>query len=117
MSEALAGHRQRYLKAMAAMTNGVAMKLSLDQQDSGTEALHDCHPVHLRTGINAAMVEHAALARLLMDKGIFNEEEYTGVLADEAELEQLRYERRLSVRLRGTPDEDVKLEVPAQAIA
>jgi hypothetical protein len=34
------------------------------------------NPKHLRTGMSSAMVNCAALAQLLMKKGVFTEEEY-----------------------------------------
>lgn len=39
------------------------------QSDSGS-------PKHLRVGVNSAMSDLSALAQLLMDKGIFTEDEY-----------------------------------------
>lgn len=52
-------------------------------------------PKHLRTGINMAMSDHAALARLLIDKGIIAEVEYLEALAAAAVAEQRRYEAEL----------------------
>jgi hypothetical protein len=50
-------------------------------------------------GVNAAMCDHAALARLLMAKGVFTEEEYHEAIASEMEAEKARYERELGVHL------------------
>ena len=80
-------NRQRYLAACHAIQTGVAFEQSRGSDD-GT-------PKHLRTGVNIAMCDHAALVRLLIAKGLFNEEEYTAALADEAEEEVKRYEDRL----------------------
>jgi SOS response regulatory protein OraA/RecX len=55
-------------------------------------------PKHLRTGLNMAMVEHAALARLLIAKGVITEEEYMQALAEGAEAEKQQYEDRLRAR-------------------
>lgn len=51
----------------------------------------ECEPKHLRVGINTAMVDSAALARILIAKGLFTWDEYAAELADEMEREVLRY--------------------------
>lgn len=83
--------QDRYLAAMHAMQSGVLTEQQLGSQD-GT-------PKHLRVGVNAAQVATAALARLLIDKGLFTLDEYVAAQADEMEAEQKRYEQRLGVRL------------------
>jgi hypothetical protein len=45
---------------------------------------------HLRTGLNMAMSDHGALARLLVAKGIITEEEYLAAIAEGAEMEAER---------------------------
>ena len=60
---------QRYLAACHAIQSGVAFEHSQGSTD-GT-------PKHLRTGINIAMCDHAALVKLLVAKGLFTDEEYT----------------------------------------
>lgn len=47
---------------------------------------------HLRVGINSAMINDAALARLLISKGVFTQEEYTEQVRLEANRELDRYE-------------------------
>src|SRR5579862_2888775 len=76
--------------AMHAVQSGVAM----DQADDP----HGESFKHLRVGVNSALVNNAAVAQLLMDKGIFTEAEYFASLANEAEKEKLRYEALLSQR-------------------
>src|SRR5687767_13839287 len=49
--------RAKYLKLCHAMQTGVAFKMEKDNKDTT--------PKHLRVGINAAMVDHAALTNLL----------------------------------------------------
>lgn len=71
-------NRQRYLAACHAIQTGVAFEHSRGSED-GT-------PKHLRTGVNIAMCDHAALVKLLIAKGLFT---------DEAEEEVKRYEERL----------------------
>ncbi len=53
-------------------------------------------PKHLRTGINLALVGNAALAQLLMDKGVFTQEEYLTEVAVAHEKEVARCEAELS---------------------
>lgn len=79
---------RRYHAAMHAVQSGVMMELELDPK-GGT-------PKHLRVGVNSALCEHAALARLLIAKGIITEYEYYEAIIAEAEAEQARYEKRLS---------------------
>src|SRR5690348_17509394 len=73
----------RYMKAAHAMQSGVAAKMRMDPKDT--------EPKHLRVGVNAAMVEHSALAQLLLKKGIITREEYTAELADVMEEEARKY--------------------------
>jgi hypothetical protein len=42
------------------------------------------------------MVDHAALAKLLIDKGLITEQEYLCAIADAMEAEKARYEKHLS---------------------
>jgi len=58
-------------------------------------AFHDAtSPKHLRVGVNSAMVEHTALVKLLVEKGILTEEEYITSQADAMEAEVALYEER-----------------------
>lgn len=83
--------KDRILKAQHAMQAGVAMKMEFNSADTT--------PKHLRVGINAAMVEHSALAKLLIDKGIITIEEYEESLAVAMEKEVAMYEKELSTQL------------------
>lgn len=81
----------REIKALQhAMQSGVAERLHFDPSDTT--------PKHLRVGINAAMVEHGALAKLLIDKGVIGEREYLGAVRDMMKLEVERYQAELSHR-------------------
>lgn len=75
---------------MHAVQSGVAAKMEYDGAETS--------PKHLRVGVNSAMVEHAALVRLLMAKGVISEAEFYEALADAAEAEQQLYEEWLSER-------------------
>lgn len=80
----------RYKTATHAMQSGVAVKQGLDPTDT--------LPKHLRVGVNAAMVEQAALVRLLIDKGLVTEAEYVEALADKMEAEVESYKKWLQER-------------------
>ena len=80
--------KRRHLAAAHAMQTGVAY-----QHQYGSS---DATPKHLRVGINTAMSDHAGLVRLLTQKGIFTQDEYTEAIADEMEREKARYEDELS---------------------
>ncbi len=58
-----------YEAAAHRMQTDVALKIN-------NPAMNDTQPKHLRVGINSAMVRHAALAWLLIKKGIITEDEY-----------------------------------------
>lgn len=91
--------QQRYLTAAHAVQAGVAMELN--DNPPGNSASSGS-PKMLRTGINLAMVEHGALIRLLITKGLFTEEEYFEELVKGVEDEQRQYEARLSAQYGGT---------------
>lgn len=62
--------------------------------DSGGEE----NQKHLRTGINLAMCDHGALVLLLMEKGLFTEEEYQDSRIKILQIEVEKYEELLSKR-------------------
>ena len=78
----------RYFAAAHAMQSGVAMEMNHRPQPT--------EPKHLRVGVNSAMVDHQALAKLLMDKGIITNDEYEKAIADAMEAEKKRYEDHLT---------------------
>ncbi len=80
----------RYHRALHAMQSGVAAQMARAQGDAGTD------PKHLRVGVNSALCDQAALAKLLTEKGIFTEEEYAEAVMLEMEREVARYEKDLS---------------------
>lgn len=71
-----------------AMQSGVAMEQSAGSTD-GT-------PKHLRVGVNAALVEGGAVARLLIRKGLITKEEYFDAIIEGMKREVKTYEARLS---------------------
>lgn len=79
----------RYFHAAHAMQTGVALWMNMEPGESETT------PKHLRVGVNSSMVSDAALTKLLIEKGIFTQEEFMKALADQMELEVAMYESRL----------------------
>ena len=79
--------QQRYHRAMHAMQSAIAYELG-----AGTST--DTSPKHLRVGVNSALADVPALAKLLMDKGLITEREYYEAVAVGAEAELRRYEQR-----------------------
>lgn len=84
-----------YSQAQHAMQTGVSMIM----QYSPTET----EPKHLRVGINTAMCDHAALVRLLIEKGIITNDEYMAAVTKEMNQEVQRYHERLQRYLGGGP--------------
>lgn len=89
---------RRYLAAAHAVQAGVQMEMN-DSPPSDTASA--VSPKMLRTGLNLAMVEHGALIRVLISKGLFTEEEYFEELVRGVEAEKAAYEQRLSARYGG----------------
>lgn len=81
---------RRYRAAAHAMQSGVAYDQGQGSQDGS--------PKHLRVGVNSAMVETSAIARLLVAKGIVTEEEYAEAIVAGMEAEAKRYEAELTAR-------------------
>lgn len=77
----------RYRDALHAMQTGVKMMREIDS--------HDLTEVSLRVGINSAMCDSAALAKLLISKGLISQDEYEKAIAEEMEREVERYRLRI----------------------
>lgn len=75
------------------MQSGVAMEMNFNPQPT--------QPKHLRVGVNSAMCDHAALVRLLIDKGVITNDEYMTAIAEEMEREAERYQERLQAHYGG----------------
>lgn len=82
---------ERYSQAMHAVQSAVALDLELSGLNKA-----GADPKHLRTGINACLVDSSAIAQLLMAKGVFTESEYFAAIADAAE----REEKSMTTRMR-----------------
>lgn len=75
-----------YMTAMHGVQSGIAHEMG--------KGSNLAEPKHLRVGIDSAMVNDAAVARLLIDKGIFTVAEYEEAVRREANREVQRYEGR-----------------------
>lgn len=88
--ESIESAERRYSEAAHAMQSGVAHEMNTNhlhpERDPATQ------PKHLRVGVNSALVNDAALAKLLIAKGIITLQEYMIAVADEMEEEVQRYE-------------------------
>lgn len=87
-----------YLALSHSMQSGVATTLALDLKDGYDD--HHCNPKHLRTGVNSSMVNNAAMVDLLIQKGIFTQEEFTDCLNKWMKREVEMYEKSLSERMK-----------------
>lgn len=85
--------KRTYLEAAHAMQTGVAVMQSRDSRET--------EPKSLRVGVNSAMVDTAAIVRLLVQKGIFTMREFDEVLTDQMNLEAESYEIRVRDALGG----------------
>ena len=89
--ERMAAAQDRYNRAAHAMQSGVRWEHA--------EGSTDGNPKHLRVGVNSAHIATAALAGLLINRGLFTLEEYIEAQADEMEAEVKRYEDRINAKL------------------
>lgn len=77
-----------YEQALHGIQSGIALEIELGS---------DCaSPKHLRVGVNSAMCEHAAMVRLLIEKGIITAEEYRDAITDEFNRELERMEKQIN---------------------
>lgn len=88
MTQSIKELHQRYYALQHAMQTGVAYESNI--RSGPTD------PKHLRVGINTAMVEGAAVVKLLIRKGVITEEEYWLAVCGQMQEEVEDYERRLS---------------------
>jgi hypothetical protein len=84
---------RRWEVAAHAMQSGVAMEINDPDRQFVTE------PKHLRVGVNAALVDHGSLVKLLVAKGVITDDEYLRAIAEGMEREKADYEKRLSDKL------------------
>lgn len=77
--------KDEYLALCHAIQSGVAMMMNYNPKDTQVK--------HLRVGVNMALADSAALAKLLMAKGVFTELEYWTALNAQLREEKDNYER------------------------
>lgn len=82
-----------YGQALHAMQSGVAYLMGKEPKET--------EPKHLRVGVNSAMSDQAGLARLLIKKGVFTEDEYVESVTESMNEEADRYEKRVNQYLGG----------------
>lgn len=82
---------KRYLEAAHGMQTAVAMLMEHDPGETS--------PKHLRVGVNAAIVDVAALAKLLVTKGLITDDEYCVSVAEMMEAERDRYQQLVREKL------------------
>ncbi len=88
---------KRYTAAMHAVQTGVTIRMNKGNLNES----HETDPKHLRVGVNSALIDSAAVVKLLIEKGIITENEYFLALAEQAEFEAQSYEDELGLE-RGT---------------
>ena len=82
----------RYRAAVQGMQTAVQMMIVRGVSD-------EARPARLRGDVNIAAINHSALVRLLIAKGIIEEPEYLEALAGGMEAEVSTYENQLGVSL------------------
>jgi hypothetical protein len=89
---------QRLTTLTAQMQSGVAFTQQADWENAGIHPTYASELKHLRVGVNSALVQMAALARILERAGICTTEEYLESCCLEMEREVDRYEQYLHKR-------------------
>lgn len=79
--------KREYARLAHAVQSGVAMEIQLGSKSAT--------PKHLRVGLNLALVQHAAMAELLIEKGWITRREYWSALVETTRVEVERYQDRL----------------------
>lgn len=77
-----------YAEAAHAMQTGVKFMI-----EAGST---ECSPKHLRVGINVAMSDQAGLVQLLIEKGVFTQDEYCEAITRSMNAELQRYEKEVN---------------------
>jgi glutamine synthetase len=92
----------RYADLCHAVQTGIAWKLKLENPEvkNINEDPNLREHKHLRVGIDTSKSDQGALAALLIEKGIFTEDEYIDALITFMEREVKSYEEYLSERLK-----------------
>lgn len=87
MSDLKNAEWERYKANAHAMQSGVAYDIT----SNGLKAAA-ADPKNLRVGVNSSLIDTATIAKLLIAKGIFTEQEFFTALADQMKEEVERYQ-------------------------
>lgn len=71
----------RYQRALHRMQSAIALEIQVLGEASAAS------PKHLRVGLNSAFADQAALAGLLIERGVITREDYFDAIVHEAEAE------------------------------
>lgn len=99
--------QERYLAAMHRVQTAIAFNFGLEYpwMDQRLQAALK----HLRVGIDGSKSDQAGLARLLIKKGVFTEEEYVAAVTESAEREAELQQEDLQKAMRtGNPDLNIR---------
>lgn len=88
---------KEYLGLCHAMQTGVEFSRDKTSQQ----------PKHLRVGVNTAMCDHSALAKLLVTKGVITDLEYATALRDQMRAEVESYRGKIAAETGRSPDQIV----------
>lgn len=81
----------RYLAAAHAIQSAIAYIIGIEDQRGTPHDQRASGPKHLRVGVDTLKAEQAALANLLIAKGIFTLDEYREAITIAVEEEATRY--------------------------
>jgi len=81
-----------------AAAHGVQSAVAQEMNDPGS---HSTKPKHLRVGVDMSKADHAALAHLLIEKGVFTEAEYLEAMRLGANTELAMHERDINAKFPG----------------
>ena len=76
--------------------HGMQTAVKFEQESLNSD---DGSPKHLRVGVNNAMSDHAALAYLLIEKGLISDAEYREAVRLAANDELNRYEKHIASKV------------------
>lgn len=93
----------RYMAAAHAIQSAIAYLRSRDIAGGLPEERRSTGPKHLRVGVDMMKAEQAALAKLLIDRGVFTLPEYEEAITVALEVEADRYTAEAR-KLGGLPD-------------
>ncbi len=99
-----------YVALGHAIQTGVLYELELEHPGIGDTPVGRFIK-HLRTGNNLRACDHAALAHLLIEKGVITTAEYEAALLKELRREKTDYETRLTEAMRQQPGTSPDLQI------